>query len=237
MYEQQTRPRRVRAETLDALDADNPAAQRSRRDLRRLHRVMGTLSIVLGALDVATARPPQRILELGAGDGSLMLRLAQHRAMRWPGVAVTLLDRQSVIQPAALAGLRAVGWTPSVVTADVFEWLQQPQAGQWDMVLAHLFVHHFAPPELSRLFGAIAASTQIFFCCEPRRSMVSLAGSYCVGLIGAGPVTRNDAVLSVHAGFHGRELTAAWPLVPGWQLDEYPARLFSHCLLARRSGG
>jgi cyclopropane fatty-acyl-phospholipid synthase-like methyltransferase len=36
------------------------------------------------------------ILELGAGDGSLMLRLAKQRKGQWPQVAVTLLDRRRV---------------------------------------------------------------------------------------------------------------------------------------------
>lgn len=227
-------PRRVQAEVLDALVADDPAAQRSRRDLRRLHHAIGTLPILLSALDRALEQPPRRILELGAGDGSMMLRLAKRRAARWSGVAVTLLDRQGVVQAQTLAGLRAMGWTPTVVTADVFDWLEQPHVETWDIVVANLFVHHFQPPELTRLMNAIAARTRVFFCCEPRRAALALLGSHLVGLIGAGPVTREDAVLSVHAGFRGRELAAAWPQSGSWRLQEYPARLFSHCLLATR---
>ena len=41
-----TMPRIVTAETLDALAEDGSAAQRSRRDLRRVHRIMGTRSIL-----------------------------------------------------------------------------------------------------------------------------------------------------------------------------------------------
>ena len=227
-------PRRVQPEVLDALGADDPAAQRARRDLRCLHHVIGTLPILLQALDRALDHPPRRILELGAGDGSMMLQLAKCRAARWPDVAVTLLDRQGVVEAQTLAGLRAVGWTPTLVTADVFDWLEQPPSDTWDAVVANLFVHHFQPRELSRLLNAVAAHARVFFCCEPRRGALPLLGSHLVGLIGAGPVMREDAVLSVHAGFRRQELTAAWPQPDGWRLQEYPARLFSHCLLATR---
>ena len=227
-------PRNVQPETLDALGAHDPAAQRSRRDLRRLHRAMGTLAIVLRALDRAAHGSPRSILELGAGDGSMLLRVAQRRAKRWPAVSVTLLDRQAVVGDQTLQDLRDLGWTPSVVTADVFEWLERPDAAQWDIVMANLFIHHFSPPALHRMLSRIATRTRVFLCFEPRRSIVPLLGSHLVGLLGAGAVTREDAVLSVHAGFRRQELTAAWPQNSGWHLHEYPAWPFGHCFLASR---
>ena len=226
-------PRRVQAEVLDALGAEDPAAQRARRDLRHLHHFMGTAAILRRGLDrAADDSAVRKILEIGAGDGSLMLRVAQRQAKRWPGVAVTLLDRQRVVEEPTMQGLRAVGWTPSLVTADVFDWLEESRAERWDIVVANLFIHHFPPVDLSRLLGAIAARTRTFFCCEPRRGAVPLLCSHLIGMIGAGPVAREDAVLSVHAGFRGQELSAAWPQGSRWRLREYPAGLFSHCLLA-----
>ena len=68
--------RRVEAETLDHLREDDPRAIRSRRDLRRINRIMGNVSIVDSLLNASLARPPSHIAELGAGDGSLLLRLA-----------------------------------------------------------------------------------------------------------------------------------------------------------------
>ena len=103
-------PRRVEPELLDDLAAGDPRAQRSRDDLRRLHRAMATLSIVLRALYRATeGSPPRSLLELGAGDGSLMLRLAQRRAARWPDVKLTLLDRLHLVDAQTLAGLNDAG--------------------------------------------------------------------------------------------------------------------------------
>src|SRR5262245_47260239 len=71
--------RRVEEETLDHLPEDDPRAVRSRRDLRRINRIMGNDSIVETLLSGSLVRPPSRIAELGAGDGSLALRLAQRR--------------------------------------------------------------------------------------------------------------------------------------------------------------
>jgi predicted nicotinamide N-methyase len=214
--------------------AEDPRAQRSRSDLRRVHRAMGTLSIVVRALDHGTAGiRPRSVLELGAGDGALMLRLAEARAARWPGVDVTLLDRLDLVTPATRNSLGELGWTPHVEVADVFDALQS-QTERRDIVLANLFLHHFPAAELSRLLAMIAARSQVFLCCEPRRAALPLAGSRLIGLLGVGPVTRQDAVSSVHAGFRAQELTDLWPDREGWRLSEYSAGLFSHCFLAVR---
>lgn len=230
-----TLPRRVVPELLDELAVGDPRAQRSRADLRRIHRAMATLSILERALDrITVASAPRDLLEIGAGDGSLMLRLATRRAARWPAVRVTLLDRLNVVAPHTLERLRQVGWTPRVVAMDVFDWLAIPDGTRWDVIYASLFIHHFSSAELVRMLGAIAARTRVFFCCEPRRSALALLGSHLVALLGAGPVTRHDAVSSVHAGFQGRELSALWPESRDWVVDEYKAGLFSHCFLAIR---
>jgi hypothetical protein len=73
--------RMVTAEVLDGLAANDPDAMRSRRDLQRVHRFMGTRTLVLQGLHaLAVGRhktKPLRILEIGAGDGSLMLGVAR----------------------------------------------------------------------------------------------------------------------------------------------------------------
>jgi hypothetical protein len=231
-------PRRVEPEVLDGLAAEDPRAQRSRGDLRRIHRAMATLSIVQRALDRCPAGfRPRTLLELGAGDGSLMLRLALQRSARWPDVRVTLLDRLNPVAASTLDGLRKSGWTPRVVTADAFEWLAGAGDARWDLVFASLFLHHLSSQELSRLLAEVAARSPVFLCCEPRRSVLPLAGSHLVGLLGAGSVARQDAVSSVHAGFRGHELSELWPDPQAWLLQEYPAGLFSHCFLAVRREG
>jgi hypothetical protein len=228
-------PRHVENELLDGLAAEDPRAQRSRDDLRRIQRAMATLRIVQQALDRGTSGfIPSTLLELGAGDGSLMLRLARRRASRWPDLRVTLLDRLNLVSPQTLDGMREVGWTPRVEMTDVFKWLAKPDNTRWDVVFANLFVHHFSFDELERLLPGVAALARVFLCCEPRRSALALAGSHMIGLLGVGPVTRHDAVSSVHAGFRAQELSSIWPDQRDWVLKEYPAGLFSHCFLAVR---
>lgn len=244
-----TMMRTVGAETLDGLAQTDPAAMRSRRDMRRLHIAMGTRSILLRALrKLAAARhgaAPLRVLELGAGDGSLMLGVARALAPAWPRVELTLLDRQALVDRATLQSYAEAGWTAVAEVRDVLEWASSTTDSlvkggvmmRWDVIVANLFLHHFEGAQLAALLGAIDARTERFFACEPRRAWLALAGSHLVGAIGANAVTREDAVLSVHAGFRGNELTALWPAHGvGWHVHEYSAGLFSHCFCARRLG-
>jgi hypothetical protein len=229
-------PRRVEEELLDGLAPEDPRARRSRHDLQRVHRVMATLPILQRCLDRATSHaPPRTLLELGAGDGSLMLRFARQRARQWPGLEVTLVDRLDLVTPDTLEGLRAAGWHARAVAMDVFDYLAATDGERCDVVMAHLFIHHFTAEEITRMMCAIASRARVFLCCEPRRSAFALAGSHLIGALGVGPVTRRDAVSSVHAGFRRSELTRLWPERPSWVLREFSAGLLSHCFLAVRA--
>lgn len=239
-------PRCVMAETLDSLAADDPQAQRSRRDLRRIHRVMGSRAIVArGWCAFWPGRPPAkplRVLELGAGDGTLLLAVARSLASDWPDVQLTLLDRQHLVRADTVAAYAELGWQVQVQVMDVLQWMQSisptptdPQT--WDLIVCSLFLHHFEGPQLDALLQAIAACCMRFFAVEPRRARLALVGSHLVGLIGANAVTREDAVLSVRAGFRGQEVSQRWPGRKGhWLCREYTAGLFSHCFSAQRTG-
>jgi hypothetical protein len=234
-------PRRVEPEWLDVMPACDPRAIRSREDLRRVNRLLGSAGILLAALDpLVEPSQPLHLVELGSGDGSLMLRLAQHRRTRWRDVRLTLLDRHPLISSRTLAALRACGWNVEIVEADVFEWLARPQVSAQAVVLSNLFVHHFAGTELDQLLAGIASQARAFVCCEPRRSGFALAGSHLLGAIGCNVVTRHDAVISVRAGFRDQELSVRWPARSnggdGWQLSESAAGWFSHRFVARRAG-
>jgi hypothetical protein len=226
--------RRVEEETLDHLPEDDPRAVRSRRDLRRINRIMGNDSIVESLLSGSLVRPPSYIAELGAGDGSLVLGLAQRRAREWPAVRLTLVDRQDLLSVQTRAAFADLGWSVHAAVMDVFAWLEREDHPRYDAIIANLFVHHFEADALSRLFRGIARITDCFIACEPRRAQVALLGSHLVGFVGANAVTRRDSVLSVRAGFRDRELSAHWPDERGWQLTETSARLFSHTFAAVR---
>ena len=244
-----TMHRRVDAETLDGLDESDPAAIRSRSDLQRIHRLMGTRRILTRALKPILALPdsevgrPLRLLELGAGDGSLMLGVARALKQLQLPVHLTLLDRQELVSRETITAFADAGWQTTTRISDVFDWAagEQQRARDidsprsWDLIVCNLFLHHFKAGALQSLLATIASCARVFLACEPHRGRLALAASHMVGLIGANAVTRNDAVLSVHAGFCDTELSRLWPgRSAQWTCKEYSAGLFSHCLCCQR---
>lgn len=225
----------VEPELLDALSPDDPRAMRSRNDLRRINRLMGNHSVLGGALDdIVRGKAAVRLIELGAGDGTLLLRLAHKHARRWPKVQLGLLDMQPAVRAATLTAYRDHGWDAQIVGADVFDWLAQPDHADAPIIVANLFVHHFDGMRLHELLKGIATRACAFVCCEPRRSKIALTGSRLLGLIGCNDVTRHDAVVSVRAGFTGDELSTLWPNPEAWTLQESLAAPFGHRFVAVR---
>ena len=170
-----------------------------------------------------------------------MLRVAQAIGAVGASVELTLLDRLSLVDDATIGAYARIGWQAEHVAADVLEWAASQStttpASHCDLVVANLFLHHFEGRELASVMRAIGACSDRVFACEPRRSRFALVAAHLTGLIGANAVTREDAVLSVRAGFDGDELTRAWTSVhPGWTVREYGAGPFSHCFDASRTG-
>ena len=222
----------VEPEWLDFLPAADPRATASRRDLRRVNWLTGSAAILAGAIARAATRPPRILVDLGAGDGSLALRLARRLSARWPDVRLRLVDRTPSIASSTLAAIAQTCWQVETVAADAEEWCRSGAGESADIVVANLFLHHFGDEALSRLLHAVAARTSIFAASEPRRGAVALAGSRLLGLIGCNDVTRHDAVVSVRAGFARNELSALWPR-DGWSLSEGRAGWSSHLFVAR----
>ncbi len=239
------RSRTVSPEILDELPATDPRAIRSRRDLRRVNRVMGSCAILTRSIRHALAPAPEprslRILELGAGDGSLALRIAARVASSWPSAELTLLDREALIGGATGTAFAQLGWTLRPLTVDVLEWARTPtqrqRPGRWHLALANLFLHHFEEDALRELLSAIAQRCDAFIACEPRRSIAALIGSRLLPALGVSADTRHDATASVRAGFRGSELSLMWPAAAdSWRLEERPSGLFSHLFVAVRGG-
>jgi len=198
---------------------------------------MGTVSILKRTLRrLRLVPPPRRILELGAGDGTVLLRLVRALRSQWTGGELTLLDRHDIVAPETREAYRQLGWSLTVARAEALEWARASSTEHYDLCIATLFLHHFDASSLGRLLRAIAARTNGFVACEPRRDWAGWLGSRLVGLLGANDVTREDAVTSVAAGFENQELTQAWPEAgAAWITEEFPARPFSHCFVATRA--
>jgi 2-polyprenyl-3-methyl-5-hydroxy-6-metoxy-1,4-benzoquinol methylase len=226
--------RRLEPEWLDTLPSDDPDAIGSRRDLHRINTLMLQTGIMRRALTEGCGpRPPRTLLEIGAGDGTFMLRVARRLAPHWPDVRIVLLDRQPIVTAQTRDAFRAIGWTADIVTADVFDYLEHLPA-TFDVVAANLFLHHFSAVGLTRLFAMAAPATRVFVACEPRRAGRALGASRMLWAIGCNRVTRHDAPASVRAGFAGDELSGMWPARAAWDVQEYAAGPFSHGFVARR---
>jgi SAM-dependent methyltransferase len=231
--------RHISAETLDDLDPNDPRAQRSRRDLQRVHRAMGSLTILRNAINNSMGGiQPRTILELGAGDGSLLLRLARALRPQWAGVRLTLLDRHNLVSDQTRAAFAILGWNVSTLCVDVNEWARSASQKYYDLCCTTLFLHHFDDPNLQFLLSHVAAHANTFIACEPRRCELARMGSRLIGCVGANEVTRQDAVKSVAAGFSDSEISAHWPNQDRrWRIAEYAAGAFTHCFVATRDPG
>jgi hypothetical protein len=252
--------RLVEPEWLDELPPDDPRAAGSRRDLRRLNAWMRNHAIMANALQTAAnGQTPKRIVELGAGDGDFLLRVAQlvtgngapasgaagsgniaaeccrlenRNAVAWNEVNVTLLDRQNVVTPQTLAAFASLGWRVETVVADIFDWLQTPAPAE--IVIVNEVLHHFDDARLAGLLRVIAGHTHLFIAIEPRRAPWPLFCSRLLWAINCNSVTRHDAAVSVRAGFVREELSALWPDKSNWQLTEQRASWFSHLFIAQK---
>ena len=225
--------RRVEPEWLDTLPSGDPRAVRSRQDLRRVNAWMGNHRVMANTLtQYAHGNSTASILELGAGDGQFLLTVARKLSLPWARVKATLLDRQLNIAPATSEAFAALRWELTAMTADVFEWA--PAADSQPVILANLFLHHFADGPLSELLRKIAGVTRLFVAVEPRRLAFPAVGGWLLALIGCNDVTRHDGTVSIRAGFARRELSGFWPDPHRWQLTEKRAGLFSHLFIARR---
>lgn len=230
----------IQPELLDHLPPLDERAIGSRADLRRLNFIMGHARIFSRAsrrqvAEFSVGSRPLRLVDLGAGDGTLLLRLARRWAALGIRAEAVLLDRQSLVAAQTRRAFADLRWSVQSVAEDVLDWLNQPFPSV-DMVFANLFLHHFTDQDLAALLQRVAVRTNLFVACEPRRSPLTLAVARWLRLLGCNEVTRHDAVISARAGFAGRELSALWPADGHWQLSEHRAGVFSHCFIARRNG-
>ena len=227
--------RSVMPELLDELPADDPHAIRSRRDLKTVNTLMGTADIMASALlQGPRVRRPDTLVELGAGDGTLLLEIARRLAPNWNGLRAVLVDQQPLVTAQTCAQFEALSWHVESVQADVLQWLRERAAHTVDVTVANLFLHHFGERDLGVLLHEVARQTRTFLACEPRRSRPALATAAMLGLVGCNRVTVHDATISVRAGFRDQELSAVWPRA-AWMLTEGEAGRFAHIFRAEHA--
>jgi hypothetical protein len=211
--------RRVEPEILDSLPPENREAVASRRDLRWINALMQNHRWLERRVKV-TRRPGWRVLELGAGDGTLGHRLV----------------RAGAVEPSLLT---AVDLAPTPANwAKEARWMQQdvltqplPEA---ELVVANLFLHHFEPPALRMLGHALPESCQVLLCCEPARRSLHLWQSRLLMLLPLSRVTRHDMPVSIRAGFLGDELSRFFG-ISDWKVSVSTTFFGAYRLEAHRS--
>jgi 2-polyprenyl-3-methyl-5-hydroxy-6-metoxy-1,4-benzoquinol methylase len=189
----------VRPEILDSLPVDDPAAQRSRRDLRLINAMMGNFHWVERQIERIPAATS--LVEIGAGEGMLSTRLAR----KFPEKHLTAIDLAPC--PKNLAG---VTWRQG----DLFQILPELSG---DVLLGVMIVHHFSDKQLAELGRALAAFRVLVFC-EPWRAFLPEVWGGVMWPI-VGEVTRHDMPVSVRAGFRPGELPRLLNLA-NWKIEE-----------------
>jgi hypothetical protein len=231
-----TIPRRVEPEMLDQLPADDLRAIRARRDVRRANSLMMNASIIASALMKHSAgRRPRKIVDLGSGDGHLMLRVARRLAPHWPDITIVLQDKQDIVSRATRDAFAALRWRVETSATDVFDFLASARPAGVDVLTSNLFLHHFVDEQLVRLLANAAQLAHLIVVCEPRRAKFVVRASRLLWAVGFSDVGVHEAVVSARAGFCGKELSALWPTRGEWELNEQRVGLFSHRFVARRA--
>jgi len=113
----------VEPELLDELPPEDARAVRSRGDLRRLNWLMRHAAIFRATLKARLQKPPRVLAEIGAGDGTLMLKLASQMHKLWPQAQVILVDRHDIVSSQTLRGFQQFDWQVQTATVDAFDWL------------------------------------------------------------------------------------------------------------------
>jgi hypothetical protein len=225
----------VLPELLDGLPPQDAAAQRSRRDLRRINAWMRHPSMMARVLKrQLPGRTARCLIELGAGDGHFLLSVVRRLPGRWPGSEAILVDRLDALEPQICEAFRRAGWRAHIETMDAAGWLRQNQAGAAQTIVSNLFFHQFQDEALAEMLRLASGAAELVVALEPRRAWLPRLGGGLLWAIGCGPVTRHDAGISIRAGFAAGELSALWPDRQNWRLTERPAGLFSHLFIARR---
>jgi len=197
--------RRIQPEILDGLPPDHPDAIASRRDLRRINRVMGNHRWIVSELQRA-CRCGDRIVELGAGDGELA-RMVEKKFPDFPGayIALDLVPEGPVFPKHPAFCWRSENLMESVALEEA------------TIVVANMVLHHFEDEALREL-GRRLRHCRLVLAREPARHFKWVR--YMLYPLGLNRVTKHDMRISIEAGFIEDELPDTMGLGdPRWRTD------------------
>ena len=214
----------VEPEILDALPADDPAAIRSRRDLRLVNTLMGNQRWIIKQLRQSPAHESGRTSwELGAGDGSLGAAIAKKLGNKAPPLTALDLSPRSERWPTA------------------WDWQQRDlmeiaaESPNSELVIANLILHHFDDAQLASIGRWLSAEADTVIAVEPLRARLPHVLAFAMRLLGINYVTREDIHTSINAGFTDSELPDLLGLDPQhWNIQVSTTLLGAYQMIATR---
>lgn len=193
-------PRLIEPEWLDSLDPGEPVAVKARSDLRLINVLMGNAGWIFRQVAAKPGPARRGIVELGAGDGRLLGRLAA----LGPATGCDLAPRPPDLP-------REIDW----LEGDLFSHGESLTGG---ILVANLVLHHFSSEDLGRIGRIVERFDSLVFV-EPHRSRRALVLSRLLSPF-VSQVTRHDMPASIHAGFVAGELAEAVGLSSSWNVTE-----------------
>lgn len=212
--------RSIQPELLDVLPQDHPDAIRAREQMLLVNAVMGNHRWI----ERTIRRHGQRdwdMTELGAGDGTLSLRLLRAGLCREEALHAMDLASRPRHWPAAAE------WTCGNV-------LHHPLP-ETRVVIANLFLHHLTNDQLAVLGSRLSSRTRLIVAVDPARLWIHrFTGRLFSELVGLNRVHRHDMRVSIRAGFRGDELRQALDLGKEWEVQARLHPLGGYRFLAKR---
>jgi hypothetical protein len=180
-------------ELLDSLPPDDPGATASRRDLRLVNGIMGNFRWLQRHL--AKVHPDRGVIvEIGAGDGVLARKVCTQTPALAPHYHGIDLAPRPDHWPAGATWHQTDLWSDAAV-----ELLSRAT-----VLVANMILHHFHDAALRRLGGLLPQCNTLLACEPSRKERHIWQGRVLFPVLHQ--VTRHDMVVSIRAGFRGREL-------------------------------
>lgn len=105
-------------------------------------------------LEAASWSPPRRVLELGAGTGTLTRLLLE----RFPEARMTALDGSAEMLEKAADKLRPYGSRATLERATFERLLEEGAGGPFDLIVSSFALHHMRHEDMPRLLGRLHAA-------------------------------------------------------------------------------
>ena len=195
------RARSSAAEIMDDAAQDFAAFSSALADLERINRMSLAYRPTLRWLDALARRTGARrmsVLDVGAGGGDMLARVADWGVRRGVAVELAALDRSP--HAAAHARARHPGLPVRWITADLFD---LPSEERFDAVTCALFTHHLDDATLARFLRWMRGHARLgWFVSDLHRHPLPWATVWAgVRLLRMDPMVVHDSTVSIARGF------------------------------------